>query len=185
MNLLHMRIHSPITIITLFSFFWWIAYQSQPNIVSFLGMYQNTWDSLFQILYRFATYSFLHAGFFHFFGNVIFIYYFGRIIENIYGANWVWNLWLFITIFSGWILYLFSRYPTIGWSCFTLALLSIFTYNLYKKWMKEDFKWAVLLIVLNIFLWLFWNVSFLWHLSGAIGGLLFVWVSDKYAKRIR
>ena len=59
-----------------------------------------------------------------------------------------------------------------------MSLLSVYAYNLYKN-KHSDYKWALLLMVINLLLWFGGTVSFMGHFSWALAGGLYAWYRQK------
>ena len=169
---------SPINTISALSVLGAIVYMIYPEIIVYGGIY-NYPVGFFGFFEELFLYSFLHGWFWHVLSNVVFFIFIGRIIEFSHGRIWTWYLWGFTTVFVGIFLYLFSESPTIWWSGFAMALLAVYAYDLYKN-RQSDYKWALLLIVLNLLIGFGASVSFMWHFAGAIAGGLYVWLRNKY-----
>jgi membrane associated rhomboid family serine protease len=165
-----LQLKSPITFISLLSIVGGITYMAYPSIIKY-GMYPSDAPIPHQWI-QLVLYSFLHGGALHILSNVIFFLFIGRIIEITHGAKYTWWLWIWTTIFVGGALMLLATGPTIGWSGFAMALLSIYTLDFYKRG-NPEYKWWLLLIGLNIGIGLYGNISLLGHLVGALAGFLY------------
>ncbi len=178
MNILESRMDwkSPINIISLLSIIGGITYMLYPPIIEY-GMYLSD-AQLMHRLIQFALYSFLHGGILHILSNVVFFLFIGRIIEITHGAKYTWWLWIWTTLFVGWVLMFLATGPTIGWSGFAMALLSVYTLDFYRRG-NPEYKWGLMLIALNIVIGLYGNISLLWHLAGAIAGFLYWMILKK------
>lgn len=171
-----MDLKSPITVISLLSIIGGITYMIYPPIIQY-GMSLSPIGIGNRAL-QFLLYSFLHGGILHILSNVIFFLFIGRIIEITHGKSYTWFLWLWTTLFVGIVLMFLSTYPTIWWSGFAMALLTIYTLDFYKRG-NPEYKWWLLLIALNIGIGLYGDISLLGHLSGAIAWLLYGIVKKK------
>lgn len=165
---------SPINIISALSLVGAITYMIYPEIIIYGGIY-NYPVGFFGFLGELILYSFLHGGFWHFLSNVIFFLFIGRMIEHAHGKEWTWWLWAWTTIFVWIFLYQFSENPTIGGSGFAMSLLAVYAYDFYQHKKTEDFKWAVLLIIINLVIGFGATVSFMGHFAGALAGALYAW----------
>lgn len=165
-----MNLKSPITVISLLSIIGGIIYMIYPPIIQY-GMSLNA-ATIENRALQFLLYSFLHGGILHILSNVIFFLFIGKIIEITHGKSYTWLLWIWTTLFVGTVLMFLSAHPTIGWSGFAMALLTIYTLDFYKRG-NPEYKWWLLLIALNIGIGLYGNISLLWHLAGAIAGFLY------------
>ncbi len=175
MKIVTSHFKSPISIISLLSILGGISYMIYPAIIEY-GMYLSDAPILHRTI-QFAVYSFLHWGVLHIISNVLFFLFIGRIIEITHGTWYTWWLWIWTTLFVGAILMFFSVYPTIGWSGFAMALLSVYTMDFYWRG-NPEYKWGLMLIALNIGIGFYGSISLLGHLAGAIAGFLY-WVVVK------
>lgn len=164
---------SPIFIICALSVLGWLAVMISPDLAQF-GM-SSYLVSLDHRILQFLLYSFLHGWLLHILSNVLFFLFIGRIVEIRHWYKYVWFLWAWTTFFVGMALMYFSEYYTIGGSGFAMSLLSVYAFDLYRN-KNGDFKWALLLIAINIFVGFSSDVSLLGHLSWAIAGWLFALV---------
>lgn len=166
---------SPITVLSLLSVIGGLLYMFYPPIIQYgMSDYPVTIGNR---AWQFLLYSFLHWGVLHILSNVIFFLFIGRIVEIVHWRFYTWRLWIWTTILVGTVLMFLSPVPTIGWSGFAMALLSIYTLDFYKRG-NPEYKWWLLLIALNIGIGLYGNISLLGHLSWAIAGLIY-WVVVK------
>jgi len=165
-----MDFKSPITVISIFSIIGGVAYMIYSPITQY-GMSLDPTIIENRAL-QFLLYSFLHWGMLHILSNVIFFLFIGKIIEITHGKSYTWLLWIWTTLFVGTVLMFLSTHSTIWWSGFAMALLTIYTLDFYKRG-NPEYKWWLLLIMLNIGIGLYGNVSLLWHLAGAIAGFLY------------
>lgn len=81
--------------------------------------------------------------------NVLFFLIIGRVVEETHGAKYVTLLWIVTTIFVGLILIFLSDGITIGGSGFAMSLLSVYTYDFYRR-RDPQYRAGILLIVINI-----------------------------------
>ena len=169
---------SPINTISALSLVWALLYIFYPDII-FHGGIRNHHASIFRFIEEMILYSFLHAGVLHVFSNIVFFFFIGRIIEQAHGQKWTWYLWVWTTVFVGIFLAIFSESRTIGWSGFAMSLLAVYAYDLRKQQRWSGYKWALLLIVINLIIGGSASVSFLGHFAGLIAGLVYSWFRHK------
>jgi len=165
-----LQLKSPITVISFLSIMGVISYILFPTVVQY-GMSYYPADITQRVL-QFISYSFIHGWFLHTLSNIIFFLFIGRIIEITHGTKYTWWLWIWTTVFVGSVLMFLSANPTIGGSGFAMALLSIYTLDFYRRG-NPEYKWWIMLILINIGIGLYGNISLLGHLAGAIAGFLY------------
>ena len=175
----HINWKSPINTISALSILWALIYIIYPDIIYYGGI-RNYHSNIFKFIGEMILYSFLHAGFWHVFSNVLFFFIIGRVIEITHGTRWTWYLWVWTTIFVGIILSIFSESRTIGGSGFAMAILAVYAYDLYKN-RQSDYKWAILLMIINLIIGGSASVSFLWHFAGILAGGIYAWYRSKYS----
>lgn len=163
---------SPISVISLISIaislvYWWFF----PKLEIYWAI-GNNGSGISVFMSELILYSFLHGGILHILSNILFFVTIGRAIEIGHGREWTWYLWLWTTVFVGIFLYQFSDSPTIGGSGFAMSILAVYAYNLYQH-KHSDYKWALLLMVINLVLWFGATVSFMGHFAGALAGYLY------------
>jgi membrane associated rhomboid family serine protease len=160
-------------IITLLSFISNSILQFWMNLY-FVMMWNYIW-----VLAQFSLYQFLHWWFLHLLSNSIFIYLFWNQIEALIWKNKYILFFILNTIFVGISLLFLSSGNTIWISGFAMALLAY--YFLELKWRNHpDYKWALLFLIINISIWLWSNISFVGHLSGAIFWAIFYYSLKKF-----
>lgn len=173
---------SPINILSILSIIGGITYILYPPIIEYAAyISENTWaKKILQI----CMYSFLHGWWLHIVSNVIFFIFIGKIVEVHHGRNYVWWLWIWTTLFVGMSLLLLAHQPTLGWSGFAMALLSVYTLDFYKRGNKE-YRWWITLIAINIVMWLYGNISLIGHLMGAIAWFMYGFIvkESKYLQK--
>lgn len=169
---------SPINMISVLSVIGALVYIIYPEIIIYGGMY-NYPVGILGFLGELLLYSFLHGWILHVLSNVLFFVTIGRAIEIGHGREWTWYLWIWTTVFVGIFLYLFSDSPTIGGSGFAMSILAVYAYNLYQH-KHSDYKWAILLMIINLVLGFGATVSFMGHFAGALAGYLYVWYRNKH-----
>ena len=169
---------SPINMISVLSIIGALVYIIYPEIIIYGGIY-NYPVGILGFLGELLLYSFLHGWILHVLSNVLFFVTIGRAIEIGHGREWTWYLWWWTTLFVGIFLYLFSDNPTIGGSGFAMSILAVYAYNLYQH-KHSDYKWAILLMIINLVLGFGATVSFMGHFAGALAGYLYVWYRNKH-----
>ena len=167
---MHYSSKSPINIISIFSIIGWVALVISPWMIQF-GMSSSPVTPLHRVL-QFFAYWFLHGGLWHILSNVFFFLVIGKTVEVIHGNRYIWLLWWWTTLFVGVILMHYSDAFTIGASGFAMALLVVYTIDLYR-WRRWEYKTALLLLAINIAIGFDGNISLLGHLFGAIAGAIF------------
>lgn len=130
------------------------------------------------VFIQFILYQFIHAGFLHLLSNAIFIYIFGNQLEQLIWKNKYLLFFILNTLFVGISILIFSDWVTVWISWFALAILW-YLMMVYKNLDKREFNWAVVLVIINIMAWLSENISFVWHFSWAIFGVLFYLIINK------
>lgn len=156
-----------IVISTIFTIF---AFQNN-EFISMFGMshlFLLQWDYL-KLLIQFCLYSFFHWGFFHLLFNSMFLYFFWNQLEYHIWKKWYLFFFIFTTIFNGIALLVFTQIWTVTvWiSWFALAILSFYTFLLYEA-KNPEYKWWITALVINILIGFSAQISFVWHLFGAI-----------------
>ncbi len=133
------------------------------------------WESMYHLfILQFFLYQFLHWSIWHIIFNSVFIYIFWNWLEWIIWKKKYIIFFIFNTIFVWIALFLFTKENTntIWISGFCMALLSYFTLELYSKW-DPEYKGWITAIIINIGIWFMPWISLIWHLFGAIWGVLF------------
>jgi membrane associated rhomboid family serine protease len=62
-----------------------------------------------------------------------------------------------------------------------MSLLAVYAHDFHKNKQHEDFKGAILLIVINLVIGFGASVSFMGHFAGAVAGGLYAWYRSKHA----
>lgn len=154
-----------------------------PEVLYF-GMnnwFVSAWNYLFFVI-QIILYQFLHWGIIHLLSNSLFLYIFWNQLEfTIWKIKYL-IFFILNSIFVAISLLVFSSWNTIWISGFAMAILT-YIFLLLRKNNHPDYKWAGLFIVINIFIWIDSNISFIWHLSGAIFGLIFYFISESLNKK--
>ncbi|QFR39217.1 rhomboid family intramembrane serine protease [Candidatus Gracilibacteria bacterium 28_42_T64] len=132
---------------------------------------------------QFFTSTFLHAGFFHFIANALFLYIFGNVVELLIGKKKYIGFFIFAIFFIGSGLTFINAGNTVGISGFCMALLSYYTLEL-KSQNNVDYKGGITAIILNIAIGLHPGISLFGHLFGVIGGILFYIFNKTFFKNI-
>jgi len=114
------------------------------------------------VLIQFLLYSFIHWNIIHLVFNSIFLYIFGNSIEIFIWKKNMIVFFIFSTIFSWLFLLFFSKIPTIWISWFAMALITFYTLRLYEL-KNPEYKWWITAIIINIWIWLNPQISFIWH----------------------
>lgn len=159
------------------------------GVVSLI-VWQNKW--LFQYGFNRSYYSegkyseflkqiwlfqFIHGDILHLVMNSYFLYVAWPILES---GLWTLNFLIFFlstTIVSIFGLYVFApRSNTIGISGFCMALLSYLWITLYTVGDAEASRIGTLLII-NIAFWFMPGISLVWHLTGALWGIAFWFIT--------
>ncbi len=167
-------------ILILISFIFTILATFYPNLYV---LWVNT-TFLSQWLYhiyiiQLFTWTFLHWWFFHFFANALFLYLFWNILELIMWRKKYIIFFIFIVFFN-WIgLTLLDSWNTIWVSWFCMALISYYTLELKSK-NNPDYKWWILALILNIWIWLTPWISLLGHLLWAIWWIIFYYLNKVF-----
>jgi len=164
----------------LLSFIWTILVIYNPNL--YILWVNNSFlkEGLYHIyIIQFFTGTFIHGWFFHFFANALFLYLFWNILEIIIWRKKYIYFFIFIVIFNGLGLSLLESWNTIWISWFCMALVSYYTLEL-KSRNNPDFKWWILALMINIWIWLSPWISFMWHLLWAIWWVIFYLLNKKF-----
>lgn len=120
-------------------------------------------------------YSILHGSVFHLLFNMFYIHYFWNLVEEKINSKFFIYFFLFSTLFTAWLLLLFSRGSTIGISWFWLALVVFYTLFLYYKW-DIQYRAGITATIVLIAFWLFPGISFIWHFAWAFSGVIFYYI---------
>ncbi len=164
-----------------------LSTQIRPELILSFWMsnyYLIQWEYLFTFIQFFSS-QFIHWDFFHLIFNGIFVFIFWNYVSRIIWEKLLTLFFTFSSIFI-WICLLFlSKWITIWMSWFALWLLSYYTFELYSQ-SNNQYKWGILAIMINIFIWFTPGISLLWHLFWAISWIIFFiwlkifkWISNK------
>lgn len=133
------------------------------------SLYQG--DSI-QFFVQIVLFQFLHGDILHLLMNSYFLYSAGPAVESRMSRDRF--IWFFVatTVFLTICLLFFSPGTnTIGISGFCMAILSYLWIDLSTT--RNPMANQILMwLVLNVGLWLFWNISFVGHFFGAVFGLV-------------
>ena len=114
------------------------VYRYNPSFGSW-----NAWNLVFQPLApnigNAVTYTFLHGGYMHLIGNVVYLLLFGRVVEDRFGPGRFYLIFLFSTVIGAYTHLLFTMalspqflaYPVIGASGATSGLLGAYMVRCY------------------------------------------------------
>lgn len=127
-------------------------------------------------------YQFLHWWFIHLISNSIFLYIFGNQLEHTIWKKRFTIFFILNTFFVALSLLIFSSGNTIWISGFAMAVLA-YIFLLLRKNKHPDYKSAWLFLAINIFIWIDSNISFVWHLSWAIFGIIFYYILSLIYKK--
>ena len=122
------------------------------------------------ILWQVALYQFLHGDILHIFMNSYFLYQAGPEVESRMTRREFILFFLGNTLFVAVALWFLSSSNTIGISGFCMALLSYLYMDLQATRHPMASQILVMLII-NIWLWLTGNISFVGHAAGAVFGI--------------
>jgi len=139
------------------------------------------WNYSIFIIQLFSS-NFLHWWIMHLLFNSIFIYFFWNILELLIWKQKYILFFIFIVIFNGLLIILYSEWNTIWISWFCMALLSYYTLEL-KSRNNPEYKWWITALIINIWIWLTPGISLLWHLFWAIGWIIYYFLNKEYLKR--
>ena len=144
-----------------------------PPIIGYWmnNMYIQNKDYIW-VLVQFLLYQFLHWWLLHLVSNALFIYIFWTQIESFIWKKKYIIFFLLNTIFVWISLLLFSPWNTIWISWFAMAILWYY-FMILKRINHPEYKSALLLLIINIWIWFIGNISLIWHLFWAIFGIIF------------
>ncbi len=180
----------------------WPLVMSVSNILIWVSFICTLWASIFPVLYlfwfndifltrwdyhiyiiQFFTSTFLHAWFFHFIANALFLYIFWNVVELLIWKKKYIGFFIFAIFFIwSWLTFI-NAGNTVWISWFCMALLSYYTLEL-KSQNNVDYKWWITAIILNIAIWLHPWISLFWHLFWVIGWILFYIFNKTFFKNI-
>ncbi|GAB0174412.1 MAG: hypothetical protein HHAS10_02910 [Candidatus Altimarinota bacterium] len=152
-----------------------------PNLVQLFGLHriQVSSDSLFYVIGQIVLFQFLHGGFLHLFLNSYFLYQAGPEIESRMQRKTFFIFFAGSSLFVALSLWIFSgNVLTVGISGFCMALLSYLYMDLNR--IRHPYANQILfMLVVNILMGLYGNISFVGHLSGALWGFLWWQMREK------
>ncbi len=122
---------------------------------------------------QFFSSQFIHGWMLHLCMNMMFIYYFGNILEWIIWKNKFLVFFIFTSIFNGLAITYLSPYNTVWISWFALALLTYYGLEMRSRAEFQESKWALTAIIINIAIWFAPGISFVWHFSGMVAGVIY------------
>lgn len=135
--------------------------------------------SIDNIFFQIIFFQFLHGGLLHLFLNSYFLYQAWPEIEARMRRNTFIHFFLFWSIFVALSLWLFSPYSiTVGISGFCMAFLS-YLYMDLSRIRHPHANQILFMLIANVLLWLYGNISFVGHASGAIWGFLWWYKRNK------
>jgi len=172
-------------LLILISLLFTIASYFKPELFIF-GINNNFLNKWLYYIYiiQFFTWTFLHAWFYHFLANALFLYIFWNIVEWIIWKNKFIIFFIFVTIFNWVLLSLLTFWNTIWISWFCMALISYYTLEL-KSRNDMEYKWWITAIFINVWIWFIPGISLLWHLFWAIAGVLYyLYNKDFFRKKM-
>lgn len=178
-------INIPISFILIgISLFFTIAKYIYPEIWIFWlnHFYLWEWNYLVYFIQLFLS-NFIHWDIMHFWMNALFLYLFWYPLELLIWKNKYILFFMFIVFFNGILLTVFTSYGsnTIGISWFCMAIISYYVMEL-KSRNNPEYKWWITALVLNIWIWFMPWISLLWHLFGAIGGVIYYYINKDFYK---
>lgn len=156
-------------LMTLLATFFW-----EINIFWMNNYYLLDWNYLIFWIQLFL-YQFIHSWFLHLISNSIILFILWNQLEFIIWKKRFFILFILNSIFVAICLLLFSSWTTVWISWFWMAILTCLM-MFYKQINQQEFKWALVFVVINILIGLWPNVSLTWHLSWAIFWILFFYL---------
>lgn len=176
------RLNISIILIIISIIFTFLAFYNQDLYIFWMNTYfLNNW-SYPQFILQFFSSNFIHWWFIHLLFNSIFIIYFWTFVENNIWKNKYILFFILNAFFVWWAVLLFSNANNTVWiSWFWLAVLTYYTL-LLKEYKLDAYKWWITAILINIFIWLWSWISFVWHFFWAIFWLLFFIFNKKFTK---
>ena len=129
------------------------------------------------IMGQIILYQFLHGNFLHIFLNAYFLYQAGPDVELRMKRKEFLLFFLGNTIFVAIALWNLSPGLTIGISWFCMALLS-FLYMDLQSLRHPMANQVLTMLLINVWMWLLGNISFVGHAAGAVFGILW-WMMKK------
>lgn len=166
-------------IFVILSFVWFVL-----NLFWFYGLFQNfLGNNIFWNFLKFFLFTFFHWWILHFISNFIFMIYFWNIVELLlwktkYLIFFVFSvifIWLSILVFSG-----FYNVVWISWFC--MAILAYYTLDLRDK-NNPDYKWWIVFMLVNIWVWIFPWISLLWHLFWVFAWIIFYYLNKEFFRK--
>jgi membrane associated rhomboid family serine protease len=133
---------------------------------------------------QFLLYQFLHWSILHILGNSIFIYIFWNQVEKLLWTKKYIIFFILNTIFTWAALLFLSSWNTIWISWFAMAVLGYMFMEL-RRINHPDYRWAGTFLVINILIWFTSNISLIWHLAGAIFGILYFYMLNSSRNKLK
>jgi len=149
-----------------------ISFQKEDILFFWMNNYfLNSWE-YFELFLQFCFYSFIHGSIMHLAFNSLFLYIFWNQVEEILWSKKYLIFFVLNTIFVWISILIFSKANTVWISWFGMALISFYTFYLYRK-KDSEYKWWITAIIINIIIWFSPTISLVWHLFWAIFGLIY------------
>jgi len=155
-----------------------------------LGAYENDLVKEGQV-WRLVTYAVGHGSYSHFFLNMVFIIIFSRPLERILGKVKFLFSYLFLSVFTGVFIHLFSNSNTlsVGSSGIGYGLLGMYVYlsiGYGGRFPKHEKNFIILFTLIGFAMTLLLpNISLLGHVGGFIGGVIlsiFIFKRENYIR---
>lgn len=152
-----------------------------PRFTLLFSLHQTsiTISSFPFIFLQILLFQFLHANFLHLFLNSYFLYQAWPELEMRMHRSKFINFFLFGTIFVALSLWFFSPNSyTIGISGFCMAILS-YLYMDLARIRHPHANQILFMLIVNVLMWLYGNISFVGHASGALWWFLWWYLKNK------
>lgn len=120
-------------------------------------------------------FQFIHWWMLHLLWNSIFIFIFWNQIEFIQGKKKYIIFFIFNTIFTATSLLLLTSSNTIWISWFAMAILWYYA-MIMKEIRHPEYKNALFLLFINVIIWIWTNISLVWHLFWWISWILYFFI---------
>lgn len=147
-----------------------------PYLISYFGLHAIVVTSytIPYIIGQILLYQFLHGDILHIFLNSYFLYQAWPEVESRMKRQEFILFFLGNTLFVAVALWFLSSGLTIGISWFCMALLSYLYMNLQAT-RNPVANQVLIMLLINVGLGLFWNISFVGHAAGAVFGIMW-WI---------
>ena len=153
-----------------------------PNIVSIFWLHRISLSTVAIpfLFWQILLFQFLHGWLLHLFLNSYFLYQAWPEIEARMKRKSYIQFFFWTTIFVAISLWILSPYSlTIGISGFCMALLSYLYMDLTR--IRHPYANQILfMLIVNVLMWLYGNISFVWHASGALAGFIWWYLRNKH-----